>query len=58
MGGFSSRSSGSDDNSDTASDEGQGLSLEHRKKRKVFDVEGSAAPSKFGKKNGDELFIS
>ena len=60
IGGSSSRSSGSDDNSDTASDEGQGqgLSLEHRKKRKVFDVEGSAAPSKFGKKNGDELFIS
>lgn len=50
MGGFSSRSSGSDDNSDSASDEGQGLSLEQSKKRKVLHMEGSTAPSKIGKK--------
>ena len=58
MGGFSSRLSGSDDNSDSASDEGQGLSLEQSKKRKVLDMEGSTAPSKIGKKKGDELYIS
>jgi len=56
-GGSSSASSGSDDNSDSASDGGQKLLLEQRKKRKVHDMDESSAPSKIGKKNGDELYM-